>query len=548
MNDEAVNNIEENRKLMIALFFDSGLIKESFYGGVVFEAIFKGKEINKNSARIIVSSGDIFGDSYQDISPYLVKNELCSVDLKTRSNYTNFTDWPYCWVLEDIDLNVATLIDKRLKRELTNIYKGMTTIDVLSLDVNKQFWKLLPRNFSIENNVITVFNLEEYGFAYYEKSNNLGLEVRFETEEEFYQYEIDEIMSTRTSSFVSKWEQLDINKKKMRNDIDRGIHEMVFSLVKEVSIAGDFIWKSIEDIDKIFIPMIKGIPYVTDHIFTSLYEASQGIERLQKVIVELIIYRDKLGSNDYKTLEKLLMSHNHMSLNGWIVRNEKLKPTSKKCNKLLKMLYDFYNEARYMRFGKNSDKKFEATLITKFGIDCNESNLNDEIKHLFGQAMGELTRTYYDLIHKVSTEIGAFTYEVSSETPAYIVFRNHPKDDLYETFQKIKQAKKEVIWWIAKNPDHITREDVFGEIDYLDFDPAMINSYLDEMFTNRKGSSELFDYVEEVYDERINENKEDAVNRIKIIDIAVANLNYSFDDESDEELAEENDVSIMSIL
>ena len=44
---------------IFAYIFDSGRIGSSFYGEAVFENMLKGKELSKNSDKIIVSLGDI---------------------------------------------------------------------------------------------------------------------------------------------------------------------------------------------------------------------------------------------------------------------------------------------------------------------------------------------------------------------------------------------------------------------------------------------------------------------------------------------------------
>lgn len=66
---------------------------------------------------------------------------------------------------------------------------------------------------------------------------------------------------------------------------------MNFSLVKEVEIAGVQIWKAIEDINRVYIPK-KENAIVVDYLFTSWYQAAQGIERLFKILIELMYYDD----------------------------------------------------------------------------------------------------------------------------------------------------------------------------------------------------------------------------------------------------------------
>ncbi|MDR0832129.1 MAG: hypothetical protein LBM99_04470 [Bacillales bacterium] len=167
-----------NDNLMVALFFESKLIDSIFYGDVVFENIFKGNELAKNKNKIIVSSGDIFGDAYQDITPYIFNNDFCTITFEKNNKYKSFKDWPYCWILEDIEPDIAKSLDVRLKKEF-KAYFGMSLIDVSSCDKKKQFWKSLPRMFSINKNVITVFGISECGFGYYKTALENNLEVVF---------------------------------------------------------------------------------------------------------------------------------------------------------------------------------------------------------------------------------------------------------------------------------------------------------------------------------------------------------------------------------
>lgn len=73
--------------------------------------------------------------------------------------------------------------------------------------------------------------------------------------------------------------------------------------MKEVEIAGVQICKAIEDISRSYI--IKDSKnLVIDYIFTSLYQAAQGIERLLKISIELIFYGNE--RHDKEKVNKLL--------------------------------------------------------------------------------------------------------------------------------------------------------------------------------------------------------------------------------------------------
>ncbi len=262
-------------------------------------------------------------------------------------------------------------------------YIGMTSVDTKSIDKRKQFWKALIRTFSVEYNTITSFSLEnEGGFNYYEAAKAKGFYINHDGFPYGYDsFENAALFSTRQSSFIYETKQLQFLDGK--NDTDRGIMHMNFSLVKDVNVAGVQIWKSIEDIDNTYIPKNENDTLVlgqisTEYIFTSLYQAAQGVERLLKVILELLMYGME-ETPEKEKIKKLLMGHNHSAMLDYVKEKEniKIKVLTKK---LLHTLSDFYNSARYHRYKDDSTDVLELELIQDFGKDLGSNNFNKEIK------------------------------------------------------------------------------------------------------------------------------------------------------------------------
>ena len=83
---------------------------------------------------------------------------------------------------------------------------------------------------------------------------------------------------------------------------------------------------------------------IVDYIFTSLYQAAQGTERLLKIIVELIVYINK--NDEKQKTDDLLYGHNHIALVDYIAMKGIIKFDSS-CRNLLQVLADFYKDARY---------------------------------------------------------------------------------------------------------------------------------------------------------------------------------------------------------
>ena len=99
---------EDLNLCMVAFLFDSGKIESSFYGEVIFEHLIKGNELSNNMSKVVVSEGDVFHrEAYDDITPYTIKNELCTikkVDDKCR-------DYIFAVLIEDISVNNAIKLD-----------------------------------------------------------------------------------------------------------------------------------------------------------------------------------------------------------------------------------------------------------------------------------------------------------------------------------------------------------------------------------------------------------------------------------------------------
>lgn len=238
----------EKTNMIIAFIFDSGRLGDSFYGRVVFEHMLMAKEIASNTMKTVISTGDLsIYRTYIDIEPYLIKDENCTVEIDKLDKTHPFTDYPYCWIVEDIDISVAQSIDRRLKDTLPG-YIGITKIDPLSENEYKQFWKKLPRTFAILGNKILVFHNPEITspFIFEKLSKKLGYDVEYAPEAEYMPIENS---SVKQSSFVTcEADRYIKTNKRSRSGAERDSMVMIFDLNKELHISGDFIWKSIVDI------------------------------------------------------------------------------------------------------------------------------------------------------------------------------------------------------------------------------------------------------------------------------------------------------------
>lgn len=89
---------------MVAFLFDISKSSEKvFYGDSIIKKILNGKEIKLNSNKVIISVGDIVDVmtslNLEGISPYLIKDNLCTVEEEAMSINRDC----YVVVLEDIE-------------------------------------------------------------------------------------------------------------------------------------------------------------------------------------------------------------------------------------------------------------------------------------------------------------------------------------------------------------------------------------------------------------------------------------------------------------
>lgn len=302
-----------------------------------------------------------------------------------------------------------------------------------------------------------------------------------------------------------------------RNDSDRGILPMNFSLVKEVEIAGVEIWKAIEDINRVYLTK-NCREIIVDYVFTSFYQAAQGIERLLKIMVELVVYSNK--NDDKDKTDKLLHSHNHVALADYLDKKGIISFDTS-CKKLLQLLEEFYNKARYNRYIDGPDDKMELNLLNDFGNKLGEENYNEEFKKMYGKILGKVSRISYKTIRELSFKLGIFVYELNSSSVATIVFLDFYQENLYKSLLQLEKAKKELLWYLICNGEQI-RKAIDG-IDFspLSFDGPDLKDYILAMIRDDLVETEILAHIEEEYSELFLEDKEKAKQRQEY-------LNYLF--------------------
>lgn len=514
----------EQERMMVAFIFDSGKLDSDFYGEVVFEHIMRGMEITKNPYKIIVSLGDIFINSdFADIEPYVINNDFCTVDFNSFDRTKSFQDYPFCWVMEDIYKRTALEIDQRLKKELPG-YIGITEIDMSSENNKKQFWKDMIRSFAIKESTITAFLNPALTdcFAYEEHAKKLGYQVDYAPDAESCRIEDLEILQ---SSFVkSEFDRQIRRSKNSYSGADRDLMNMNFSLNRELQIAGALIWKSVAEVGRIgFFKEDWEPPLVEDSFFT-LYHAAQGVERLQKIVIELLCKKFHIKQEEKNHIDDLLLTHNHSTLNSWIEEkgNIRLSTNSKK---LLDILREFYNSVRYLRYSDiNNHKQLvpEYHLLKEFAKGYKNEDYDYYVKNLFGKTLGEIAHEYYKLLRNLCTSLNIYVDELFAFSTATIVFYGQQPVNIYKEYMHRQTEKKELLNWLIHNGAQYPYNKLF-ETEAIDFDPEEINSYLIDLINNPENCELLHDTIDYLYDKMCSADKALWKKHVAEVDSLIAN-------------------------
>ena len=192
---------------------------------------------------------------------------------------------------------------------------------------------------------------------------------------------------------------------------------------------------------------------------------------------------------------------------------------------------DFYNTVRYVRY---SDEGCEETISPEYNLllklsTKNTTDIDYEIKNNFGKFLGELSTTYFNLYYKLCHNLGIFAYELEYDSDASIVYYYRKQAiNLYKKFQQRKQAKKELLYWLIKNGNRYPDREELTE-DALDFEPEMIDDYLSELVLRPESVRNLYDAVDDLYDELCSEDKQKWKNHLEFIDYFIANSEKFFD-------------------
>ena len=389
----------------------------------------------------------------------------------------------------------------------------MFKINQTSTSKRKQFWKGMIRSFAIHGDkIITFLNEENDGYFIDDQIlNKYGYKKQTYKVNTFYSLN-DECFFK--SKLVGDEKELELIIDKKDKEIDRDLSDLNFSIRDELQIAGALIWKSINSLDRINFNKTTNL---VEHPFMTLYFASQGIERIQKSLIELICKNKHIKENEKNKVYELLMSHSHNGLNDWIESelSFKFKPSEKK---FLNILSEFYNTKRYSRY---SDETYLESTIPEINLlgklVDGKVEKSEEIKNTFGKCLGKLSIDYYKKLRNICDELNIYVYEMDYDSAANMVFLNS-ENNLFKYYKIIQKYKKEVLYWVLKSGEKYPKYKYCRKVDPLEFDPQMISQYLKEIVQYPDDKYSYFGEADVCYDELYESNKEEWKERLELID------------------------------
>lgn len=298
-----------------------------------------------------------------------------------------------------------------------------------------------------------------------------------------------------------------------------------YNMVKELDIAGEFIYNGITELN--------GMDAIRDDAstFFTLYNISVGIERLQKIILVLWKF-DKTENKE--EFEKSLITHSHTLLRDEIkkyAKGLKVQDFNSRENDLILLLQKFYNSARYERYNINGKKDVEIDMfnsyINKYIRQVQRSAfdecvlLTDDIKDFLGKVIGSISNKYYKLILEGSKKNNTYTYELRVGSKAEKVFLGNYK--LIEGKMNERISFKELLIYLRNCKEKSAYLKFIDDITPLDFDPPLVMDYINSI-SNGNIPQGLVDEVETIYDEN-----NYSFERVQLVDlIGCSNVEFDY--------------------
>jgi hypothetical protein len=301
-----------------------------------------------------------------------------------------------------------------------------------------------------------------------------------------------------------------------------------FSLGTELQIAGTFIYNAIYSFDRLehF--------YYEHEIFEFLYNASVGIERLEKIAI-ILIEGDNIS--DQKEFERTLITHNHSELMCRI-RKSRTITLGKPHQKFLKLISEFYKSMRYGRYSLSSiysdaqeKSRFVEFLEKELKIEVRADSFfptqNDQrIKKYVGKLIGKICSQLYSIIREEAYRLRTFTYEIPYNSKAFKIFIRGEY-----TFENEKILQKEILIHLLNGNADTPMLSIIKDIPPIDISEYYNTKAQIGWLLDIHKCQDGMDGLETIY-----EDNEFGQDRIELLGVMEADLLF---EEEIEDLAEE---------
>lgn len=284
-----------------------------------------------------------------------------------------------------------------------------------------------------------------------------------------------------------------------------------FRLGTELQIAGSFIYNALDVIHR-----MRSF-YYEEECFEFLYNASVGIERLQKI---LLILLEKVEPERQPEFEDSLITHNHLHLMERINALIRIKPHGPHV-KFLSLLTEFYYHTRYSRFRMVSafEEGHDRHALIKFiqeelnVIIDNDSlmptHLDKRMKGFISKLIGKIASLYYEAIENEARKHNMYTYQMASDSKAYKIFRCKEY-----TFEMEHLLKRELISFLIHLDDKDGLIKLIKQIPPLPFENNNTDDIIKTLVYDRIDRF-MIDEMEYIYKENpFDKERYEAINAI----------------------------------
>ncbi len=270
-----------------------------------------------------------------------------------------------------------------------------------------------------------------------------------------------------------------------------------FRLGEELSVSGAFIYNGLRRFHE-----MRKLDY-EDELFEFFYSISVGLERLLKIAIILYDHHDTI---DQEQLEKSLITHNHLDLASRL-RAHTTVNFGQAHTELLQLLARFYKSFRYDRFTLTSTYDvrkerqalcawIENHLHIKIEVDSVLMGTpnDDRYRKFVRNIVVKIARDLYEIVQRRSRELNLYTYELRHGSKAESVF-----------LRSVDIAHEDVLWkellvFLMNTEDNSGYLKFLRSIEPLDFDPALVDEYLD-CFKSDASKSQVMDELEQLYED-----------------------------------------------